>query len=173
VGDWFRVDDRMSDSLPGGQRAIEVFGRPAPLTVYPDVRMDHSDQVMPGCLALARSFGPDLIVPDSLECDALILGGVLGVPVVRQRWWAIPCRGRFARPQGRRSRTAARRTGSPICPIPPYCSTRAPRGSSFPTSLRASRCAMCRTTAAGCLPTGSTTSRGRSTCGGWRSPWEA
>lgn len=93
VGDWFRVDERMRESLKGGQRAIEAFGRPGPMTEFPEVWADHTDQVLPDYLDLARSFGPDLIVSDVLECNALIVGGVLGVPVVQQRWGVDPISG--------------------------------------------------------------------------------
>jgi UDP:flavonoid glycosyltransferase YjiC (YdhE family) len=93
VGDWFRVGDLMRDHLREGERAIQAFGRPKPLTEFPDVWLRHSDNVLPGYLELARSFQPDLIVSDVLECNALILGGVLGIPVIHHRWGVDPISG--------------------------------------------------------------------------------
>ncbi|MFD4175962.1 MULTISPECIES: nucleotide disphospho-sugar-binding domain-containing protein [Streptomyces] len=93
VGDWFRVGERMRGALKDGERAIDAFGRPEPVTEFPQIWVDHSDSVLPDYLELARSFRPDVVVSDAIECNALILGGTLGIPVVQYRWGVDPLSG--------------------------------------------------------------------------------
>ncbi|MEU3301213.1 nucleotide disphospho-sugar-binding domain-containing protein [Streptomyces sp. NPDC006678] len=93
VGEPFRMDEMLLGRLPAGQRLLQSWGRFPALAQAADFARswaDHNRTVLPGYLDLARAFGPDLLVSDVLEFSALIVGGVLGVPVVQHRWGVDP-----------------------------------------------------------------------------------
>jgi UDP:flavonoid glycosyltransferase YjiC (YdhE family) len=88
VGAPFHVEDLLFEGLPDGRRPIEVRPRPAPAVLgnYGRVWMTHAKYLLPRYLEVAREYRPDLILSDPLEYSALVVGGVLGVPVVQHRW---------------------------------------------------------------------------------------
>ncbi|MBP0461294.1 nucleotide disphospho-sugar-binding domain-containing protein [Streptomyces montanisoli] len=47
---------------------------------------DRMDDVLGPALRVAREWRPDLVLADPLEYASLVVGGVLGVPVVHHRW---------------------------------------------------------------------------------------
>ncbi|USX48334.1 nucleotide disphospho-sugar-binding domain-containing protein [Lentzea sp. HUAS12] len=47
-------------------------------------------EVLPLLLEKAKAFAPDLIVSDPMDLSGRLLGGILGVPVVRHRWGVDP-----------------------------------------------------------------------------------
>lgn len=55
--------------------------------------MPQTLEVLPRYREVARRFGPDLIVADTLEYLSLLLGEELGVPVVHHRWGVDPISG--------------------------------------------------------------------------------
>ncbi|MFF3333570.1 nucleotide disphospho-sugar-binding domain-containing protein [Streptomyces sp. NPDC002888] len=96
VGEPFRMDEMLLGRLPAGQRLLQSWGRFSDLAQAADFARswaDHNKLVLPGYLDLARAFGPDLLVGDVLEFSSLILGGVLGIPVVQHRWGVDPLSG--------------------------------------------------------------------------------
>jgi glycosyltransferase len=50
----------------------------------------HSRYTLDAYLDIAREWRPDLILADPLEFSALIIGGLLGIPVVQHRWGVDP-----------------------------------------------------------------------------------
>jgi UDP:flavonoid glycosyltransferase YjiC (YdhE family) len=88
LGDPFHVDDLLFEGLPEGTRPLWVRPRPAPevLGSYGRVWLAHARYLLPRYLPFARAWRPDLILSDPLEYSALMLGGVLDVPVVQHRW---------------------------------------------------------------------------------------
>jgi glycosyltransferase len=88
LGDPFHVDDLLFEGLPDGVRPIEVRPRPPAGTFghYGRVWMTHAKYLLPRYLAFATEYAPDLIVADPLDYGSLVVGGVLGVPVVHHRW---------------------------------------------------------------------------------------
>ncbi|MER7307064.1 nucleotide disphospho-sugar-binding domain-containing protein [Streptomyces griseoluteus] len=110
VGEPFRMDEMLLGRLPAGQRLLQSWGRFPDLAQAADFARswaDHNRTVLPGYLDLARAFGPDLLVSDVLEYSALIVGGVLGVPVVQHRWGVDP----LSEP----TRVQARETHADLC----------------------------------------------------------
>ncbi|MFF4838309.1 nucleotide disphospho-sugar-binding domain-containing protein [Streptomyces sp. NPDC001315] len=57
---------------------------------YGRVWAGQSERVVDAYLAFTRDHRPDLILSDPLDYAALIVGGVLGVPVVQHRWGVDP-----------------------------------------------------------------------------------
>ncbi|WP_030668698.1 nucleotide disphospho-sugar-binding domain-containing protein [Streptomyces rimosus] len=92
IGDPYYVDDLLGGGLPAGKRLREVRERPGPEGLAGGARvwMMHAKYLLPEHLAFARAYRPDLIVADMLEYTSLIIGGVLGVPVVHHRWGLDP-----------------------------------------------------------------------------------
>ncbi|MEQ4303839.1 nucleotide disphospho-sugar-binding domain-containing protein [Plantactinospora sp. B6F1] len=92
IGTRFDLGAMLLAGLPDGVRPIELRGRPAPEVMgeYGRVWMVHAERMLPDYLHFARGFRPDLILADPLEYVALIVGGVLGVPVVQHRWGVDP-----------------------------------------------------------------------------------
>ncbi|MFD5342471.1 nucleotide disphospho-sugar-binding domain-containing protein [Streptomyces anulatus] len=88
IGERFGVEDWLRGKLQGDKRPIETLPRPRAddMGVFGQVWMAHTQETLPGQLAFAREFRPDLVVADQMEYTALIVGGVLGVPVVHHRW---------------------------------------------------------------------------------------
>lgn len=84
----FHVDDLLFEGLPAGTRPLSVRPRPPRehLGFYGRLWMTHAKYLLPAYLELARGYAPDLIVADPLEYASLLLGAVLGVPVVHHRW---------------------------------------------------------------------------------------
>lgn len=100
------LEDMLLDGLDG-RRPIEVRPRPAPDTLggYGRVWTTHTKYLVADYLAFAQEFRPDLVVADPLDYSSLIVGGVLGVPVVHHRWSVDPISGvarRASRPSLRR-----------------------------------------------------------------------
>nr|AAF00215.1 glycosyl transferase [Streptomyces fradiae] len=88
VGDWFHVDDMLVAGLREGERPLETRPRASLESMggYGRVWMTHARYLVGRYMEFARIYGPDLIVSDPLEYSSLLVGGVLGVPVVQQRW---------------------------------------------------------------------------------------
>jgi glycosyltransferase len=88
VGERFGVDDWLRGKLSGDKRPLETLPRVPPerMGFFGRVWMDHARKLLPDYLGLARDVRPDLIVADQLEYSALLVGGVLGVPVLHHRW---------------------------------------------------------------------------------------
>ncbi|MGX8909857.1 nucleotide disphospho-sugar-binding domain-containing protein [Streptomyces netropsis] len=88
IGDRFGMEDVFRSMLVPGKRPIELWGRldPAHLEHFPPVWKDHSDRVLPAYLEFARAYRPDLIVADPMEFNSLVVGGLLGVPVLHHRF---------------------------------------------------------------------------------------
>ncbi|BFU42701.1 nucleotide disphospho-sugar-binding domain-containing protein [Krasilnikovia sp. MM14-A1004] len=84
----FGIEQHMKNRLADGKRTRESVPRSKP-SEYGDfglVWVGQTKYVTPMYLSFARAFRPDLIVSDPFEYSALIVGGVLGVPVVHHRW---------------------------------------------------------------------------------------
>ncbi|MFC8850069.1 MULTISPECIES: nucleotide disphospho-sugar-binding domain-containing protein [unclassified Micromonospora] len=88
VGDPFHVDDLLFETLPADTRPLAVRPRLAPhlLGHYGRLWATHARYLLPAYLPVARELRPDLIVADPLEYSSLVIGAVLGVPVVHHRW---------------------------------------------------------------------------------------
>ncbi|RGC65131.1 L-noviosyl transferase [Micromonospora sp. MW-13] len=88
IADRFGVEKHMLNRLAEGKRSLESVPRPKP-EEYGDfglVWVGQTRYVLPMYLRFARGYRPDLIVSDPFEYSALMVGGVLGVPVVHHRW---------------------------------------------------------------------------------------
>ncbi|WP_129308660.1 nucleotide disphospho-sugar-binding domain-containing protein [Streptomyces sp. L2] len=109
IGDPYHVEDLLSGGLPPGKRPREVRPRPdaAGLAGGAKVWQMHAKYLVEEHLAFARRYRPDLIVADMMEYSSLIVGGVLGVPVVHHRWGLDP----FTTG----ARAAAREALGPLC----------------------------------------------------------
>ncbi|MFJ1755840.1 nucleotide disphospho-sugar-binding domain-containing protein [Kitasatospora sp. NPDC088134] len=88
IGDWNDAVFALGALLPPGKRLIDTKGRPDrdDLVAGTRVWVVHAKYLLPQYLEFARAYRPDLIVADMVEYTSLIVGGVLGVPVVQQRW---------------------------------------------------------------------------------------
>ncbi|KMS77323.1 hypothetical protein ACM01_01460 [Streptomyces viridochromogenes] len=89
IGDTYDALEAITARLPKGKRPNQA-GRaqvtdPGALTLVMPWLM-HTRYLMKEYLALAREWGPHLVVSDPMEFSALFIGGMLGVPVVHQRW---------------------------------------------------------------------------------------
>ncbi|WP_329580406.1 nucleotide disphospho-sugar-binding domain-containing protein [Kitasatospora sp. NBC_01250] len=89
TGDRFDAVEAITSRLPAGQRPNQA-GRAqtsdaAPFTLVMPWIM-HARYLMMDYLDLATRWRPDLVVSDPMEFSALLIGGVLGVPVVHHRW---------------------------------------------------------------------------------------
>ncbi|MCD0485148.1 DUF1205 domain-containing protein [Streptacidiphilus sp. ASG 303] len=103
VGEAFDAAELMALGLPPDRRPIEVQGRPGPAAFAAALRpwTVHTRYTVGSYLAFARGWRPDLVLSDRLDYGALIVGGVLGVPVVQHRWGVDPV-GEAARGAGLR-----------------------------------------------------------------------
>ncbi|MFI9721218.1 nucleotide disphospho-sugar-binding domain-containing protein [Streptomyces sp. NPDC052396] len=81
--------DVAATGVKAGLPAMEIDetppAGPPPVTVADRARR-RVDTFLPGYRAAAEAFEPDLVVTDPLEWNALIVGGLLGVPVVHVRF---------------------------------------------------------------------------------------
>ncbi|WP_370935384.1 nucleotide disphospho-sugar-binding domain-containing protein [Amycolatopsis sp. cg13] len=103
IGDEFDGNAIWAELLPPGQRPIEAFGRGGEDSGGEATRAWSflADQVVDEQIEFARGWAPDLIVADPFELSALLVGGVLGVPVVQHRW-GVDVMGASALVSGRR-----------------------------------------------------------------------
>ncbi|GHE70870.1 glycosyl transferase [Streptomyces longispororuber] len=93
VGEWFDALEPLTSGLPEGKRPIEVGHTRVRDGHWDDVNkiwLIHCRYMVSQYLALAREWKPDLIVADPLEFSALLVGGVLRIPVVNRRWGVDP-----------------------------------------------------------------------------------
>ncbi|MEV0529968.1 nucleotide disphospho-sugar-binding domain-containing protein [Streptomyces sp. NPDC050439] len=92
VGEMLDGDKHLIAFLPEGKRPLESFTRFAPeeMGFYGRVWMDQARSNVHEYLQLAREFRPDLIIADQVEYSSLLIGGVLGIPVVHHRWGVDP-----------------------------------------------------------------------------------
>lgn len=92
VGEPFVVSELAAQGLPDGRRPIHVGDRPTEpeLAAGARVWIMHARYLTGPYLRLAEQWRPDLIVSDRLEYSALIVGAVLGIPVVHHRWGVDP-----------------------------------------------------------------------------------
>lgn len=84
----FGIEKHMRNRLAPGKRSLESVPRPAPAE-YGDfglVWVGQTNYVVPLYLEFARGYRPDLIVADPFEYASLIVGAVVGAPVVHHRW---------------------------------------------------------------------------------------
>ncbi|MEV4926779.1 nucleotide disphospho-sugar-binding domain-containing protein [Streptomyces roseoverticillatus] len=91
-GALFDVDELFL-GLPPGRRPIEIGLAQLPQGGWTAAALAwvfHAKYLLEPYLDFARRWKPDLIVTDPLEYAGLIVGGVLGVPVVHHRWGPEP-----------------------------------------------------------------------------------
>ncbi|WP_225102142.1 nucleotide disphospho-sugar-binding domain-containing protein [Streptomyces sp. CoH27] len=89
IGDLFDAVEALTAKLPAGKRPNQA-GRAqvsdqTPFTLAMPWLM-HARYLMKQYLEFATEWQPDLVVSDPMEFSALLVGGVLGVPVVHHRW---------------------------------------------------------------------------------------
>lgn len=92
VGEAFNGDTHLLGFLKDGKRPLEGFTRfPAEeMGFYGRVWMDQARANVHGYLELARDWRPQLIIADQVEYASLLIGGVLGIPVLHHRWGVDP-----------------------------------------------------------------------------------
>ncbi|GAA2457853.1 nucleotide disphospho-sugar-binding domain-containing protein [Streptomyces mauvecolor] len=92
VGREFRAKDLLSPALRPDIRPIEVTGptNPKMIAVGSKVWVLHARYMFPQYLELARQYKPDLVVSEQMDYAALLVGGVLRIPVVSHRWGVDP-----------------------------------------------------------------------------------
>ncbi|WHM36514.1 glycosyltransferase [Streptomyces sp. BPTC-684] len=92
VGEKFDGDTHLRGFLTEGRRPLESFTRfpPEEMGFYGRVWMDQARRNVHAYLELAREWKPQLIVADQVEYASLLIGGVLGIPVVHHRWGVDP-----------------------------------------------------------------------------------
>ncbi|MFE6104074.1 nucleotide disphospho-sugar-binding domain-containing protein [Streptomyces laurentii] len=95
VGTAFHVQDLLMGGLRPGERPLETRTRVELEKMGGPGRVwtTHARYMWESYLDAAREFGPDLVVSDPLEFNALIVGAVLDVPVVQHRWGVDPYSG--------------------------------------------------------------------------------
>lgn len=88
VGEEFDVNGMLLRGLPEDHRPLQARPRPAPELTGGYGRVWHANatSLLDHCREHAREFRPDLVLADPLEYCSLIVGGLLGVPVVHHRW---------------------------------------------------------------------------------------
>ncbi|MEU4349638.1 nucleotide disphospho-sugar-binding domain-containing protein [Streptomyces sp. NPDC023838] len=89
IGDLYDAVEALTAKLPPGKRPNQA-GRAqvsdqTPFTLAMPWLM-HARYLMKEYLEFAADWRPDLVVSDPMEFSALLVGGVLGVPVVHHRW---------------------------------------------------------------------------------------
>jgi glycosyltransferase len=92
VGKELDGDKHLLSFLTEGRRPLECFTRFAPqeMGFYGRVWMDQARANVHTYLELARQWRPQLIIADQVEYASLLIGGVLGIPVVHHRWGVDP-----------------------------------------------------------------------------------
>ncbi|WP_042439892.1 nucleotide disphospho-sugar-binding domain-containing protein [Streptacidiphilus albus] len=92
VGHPYHVDDLLLPYLPPGKRPLQSLGRPGPAGLADGAKtfLGHARYMVPRYLEVARQWRPDLVVGEQLEFASLVVGGALGIPVVRHRWGVDP-----------------------------------------------------------------------------------
>ncbi|MFD6619296.1 nucleotide disphospho-sugar-binding domain-containing protein [Streptomyces albidoflavus] len=92
VGELLDGDKHLKSFLTEGRRPLECFTRfpPEEMGFYGRVWMDQARNNVQAYLELAREWRPQLIVADQVEYASLLIGGVLGIPVVHHRWGVDP-----------------------------------------------------------------------------------
>ncbi|MFF7239060.1 nucleotide disphospho-sugar-binding domain-containing protein [Streptomyces collinus] len=92
VGRAFHAKDLLSPPLPPDRRPIEVAGPTTPkmIAIGSKVWVLHARYLFPRYLEVARRFRPDLVVSEQMDYAALLVGGVLRIPVVSHRWGVDP-----------------------------------------------------------------------------------
>ena len=115
IGERFAVTDLVTQGLPDGQRPVHMGERPtdAQLAAGARVWIMHARYVTEPYLRLARDWAPDLIVSDRLDYASLIVGAVLGIPVVQHRWGVDPIATAAWEPARRTLDGLCRRLGLP------------------------------------------------------------
>ncbi|MDT3442563.1 nucleotide disphospho-sugar-binding domain-containing protein [Pseudofrankia sp. BMG5.37] len=88
VGEKFDIIAYLRSKLPDDKRPLEAWPRPAAdqMGFFGRVWMNHARRMLPDYLDLARDLRPDLIIAEQLEYASLLLGGILGRPVIHHRW---------------------------------------------------------------------------------------
>jgi UDP:flavonoid glycosyltransferase YjiC (YdhE family) len=88
VGEAFGVEAWMRGLLKEDKRPLECFARFAPeqMGFYGRVWMALARERVHDYLAVARDWRPELIIADQVEYAALLVAGVLGIPVLHHRW---------------------------------------------------------------------------------------
>ncbi|MER5659947.1 nucleotide disphospho-sugar-binding domain-containing protein [Streptomyces mirabilis] len=89
IGDLYDAVEALTAKLPAGKRPNQA-GRAqvsdqTPFTLVMPWLM-HTRYLMKQYLEFATEWRPELVVSDPMEFSALLVGGVLGVPVVHHRW---------------------------------------------------------------------------------------
>ncbi|MDN3262812.1 DUF1205 domain-containing protein [Streptomyces sp. CSDS2] len=90
LGDLFHTEQLVLGDLAPGKRPLESRPRGTKGGGFGGIWIDHARTMVRDYLDFARSFRPELILSDPLEYSALILGALLGVPVVHHRWGVDP-----------------------------------------------------------------------------------
>ncbi|GAA4000387.1 DUF1205 domain-containing protein [Streptomyces marokkonensis] len=92
VGEKLDGDKHLLSFLTEGRRPLECFTRfpPEEMGFYGRVWMDQARTNIHAYLELARQWQPQLIVADQVEYASLLIGGVLGIPVIHHRWGVDP-----------------------------------------------------------------------------------
>jgi UDP:flavonoid glycosyltransferase YjiC (YdhE family) len=92
IGDMFDGME-LTHALPPGVRPIEAGLFQVADGQWPQMARTwviHAKYMIGRYLEFARAWSPDLLLTDPLEYAALIMGGVLGIPVVQHRWGPEP-----------------------------------------------------------------------------------
>ncbi|MFI9272593.1 nucleotide disphospho-sugar-binding domain-containing protein [Kitasatospora sp. NPDC052896] len=134
LGGPMNIDELLAKRLAPGRRPLESWGRPEleQLSNIGRLWMPQTLEALPRYLELARRFGPDLIIGDTLEYLSLLLGEELAVPVVHHRWGVDPVSGQ-ARAAGRDGlREAYERLGLTDLPDPTLLLDPCPPGLQLP-----------------------------------------
>ncbi|MEV7654890.1 nucleotide disphospho-sugar-binding domain-containing protein [Streptomyces anulatus] len=95
-GEPFDTEQLVLNSLAPGKRPLESRPGSAPGTAPPvkggfgGVWIERARAMAGEYLAFARDYRPDLVLCDPLDYSGLVIGGVLGIPVVHHRWGVDP-----------------------------------------------------------------------------------
>ncbi|MDX3691356.1 DUF1205 domain-containing protein [Streptomyces europaeiscabiei] len=92
LGERFDTERLVLEALTPGKRPLEARprGGPAMKGGFGGLWIERGRTMAGAHLDFARHYRPDLILSDPLDYAALIVGGVLGVPAVHQRWGVDP-----------------------------------------------------------------------------------
>ncbi|MFI6682253.1 nucleotide disphospho-sugar-binding domain-containing protein [Streptomyces sp. NPDC050485] len=91
-GEAFHSEDLRGGKRPAGLRPIEVSGRPDRQQIggVAQVWRNHVPYFLPDYLELAREWRADLVLSEHMEFAGSVIGAVLGIPSVQQRWGVNP-----------------------------------------------------------------------------------